>query len=371
MVSLQAVRAHNAALKSLGAGLVAVFVGGTSGISLSTALSLARHTVSPKIYLIGRNKPAAESAIKSIKALNPSAEPVFLQSDISLLKNVDRACEHITAREKYVNILFMTPGYMTLKGRDETGEGLDRKFALHYYARMRFVNRLLPLLTSAANLPSSGSGPRHGPGLGSEEPRLGLSLARVISVLDPHVPFRPFGLGQAILDYEDLSLKHSFSLKKCGHHASLMNNFYLEGTALRHRDISFVHAYPSGVDTGILRGLPGGRVVRVSLSVLLAPFMVPLEESGERHLFAATSGRFPCAAEGMGEEGTRGDAARDVAVGSDGRQGSGCYLLNWDGEVFPEHGRTRQRREEGAVERVVEHTEAVFRRVCEEGLSYP
>ncbi|KAL4995531.1 hypothetical protein BDV10DRAFT_202899 [Aspergillus recurvatus] len=360
MISFQAVRAHNASLKSLGAGLVAVFVGGTSGISLSTALSLARHTISPKIYLIGRSIPAAESAIRSIKALNPSAEPVFLPSDISLLKNVDRVCEQITKREKYVNILFMTPGYLTLKGRDETSEGLDRKLALHYYVRMRFVNQLLPLLTSAASLPSSG--PRGGPG--SEEPRLGLS--RVVSVLDPHVSVRPSGFGSAILDYDDLSLKHSFTLKKCGHHASLMNNFYLEGMAQRHKDTSFIHAYPSGVDTGILRGLPGGQIVRGLLGVLLRPFMVPVEESGERHLFAATAGRFPSAAQGMQEDGPDGD----VALGSDGRQSSGCYWLSWDGAVFPEHGRIRQRREEGAVERVVEHTEAVFRRVCEKGLSY-
>ncbi|KAL3434160.1 hypothetical protein BDV09DRAFT_186085 [Aspergillus tetrazonus] len=309
MVSLRAVRAHNASLKSLGANLVAVFVGGTSGISLSTAFSLARHTVSPKIYLIGQSRQAAESAVRSIRALNPSAEVIFLLSDISLLKNVDQVCKQIASRERYVNILFMTPGYLTLRGRDETTEGLDRKFALHYYARMRFVNRLLPLLESAAD-----------------------------------------------------------NLKKCGHHASLMTNFYLEEMARRYENTSFVHAYPSGVNTGILRGLPGGQIARGFLSLLMKPFMVPLEESGERHLFAATSGKFPGAAKGIQQEGTGGDQ-EDVAPGSDGRPGSGCYWVNWDGEVFPEHANIKQKRAEGAVERVVEHTEEVFRRVCEN--SYP
>ncbi|KAL4753738.1 hypothetical protein BDW72DRAFT_209547 [Aspergillus terricola var. indicus] len=310
MVSLRAVRAHNASLKSLGADLVAVFVGGTSGISLSTALSLARHTVSPKIYLIGQNRNAAESAVRSIRALNPSAEPIFLLSDISRLKNVDRVCEQIASRERYVNILFMTPGYLTLRGRDETSEGLDRKLALHYYARMRFVNRLLPLLASAADKPF---------------PRL----------------------------------------KKCGHHASLMTSFYLEGMAQRYKGTSFVHAYPSGVDTGVLRGLPGGQIARGFLSVLLKPFMVPLEESGERHLFAATSGRFPSAAEGIQQEGAEGDTGT-VAPGSDDRPGSGCYWVNWDGETFPEHASISRKRAEGAVERVVDHTEEVFTRVCED-----
>ncbi|KAL4977964.1 hypothetical protein BDW66DRAFT_158558 [Aspergillus desertorum] len=309
MVSLQAARSHNTSLRSLGAGLVAVRR--NIRYILSTALSLARHITSPKIYLIERSKPAAETAIRSIKALNPSAEPIFVQSDISLLKNVDRVCERIITREKY--------------------------------ARMRFVNQLLPLLTSAASLPSSG--PR--PGLGLEEPRLGLS--RVISGLDPLVSVRPFGLGAASLDYEDPSLNQSFTLRKCEHHASLMTNFYLDGMAQWHQDTSFIHAYPSGVDTGILRGLPEGQIARRLLSVLLRPSMVPIDESGERHLLAATSGRFPGAARARGEEDSRGEADADVGLGSD---------------ICQEYEQIRLRRQEGVVERVVEHTEGMFRRVC-------
>ncbi|KAJ5195590.1 uncharacterized protein N7498_009028 [Penicillium cinerascens] len=132
MVSLQAVQAHNATLKSLTPGLIAVFgkfnllqhatrydeaiaarsplkalhltnplpVGGTSGIALSTALALARQTPSPKIYLIGRSQSAADVAIASMKTINSSAQPTFLQTDISLLKNVDSVCAEIAARER-------------------------------------------------------------------------------------------------------------------------------------------------------------------------------------------------------------------------------------------------------------------------------
>ncbi|KAL4862328.1 hypothetical protein BDV12DRAFT_190490 [Aspergillus spectabilis] len=343
MVSLQTIKAHNAALKSLSPGLVAVFVGGTSGISLSTALALARHTVSPKIYLIGRSQPAADSAIASIKSLNPSAQPTFLQSDISLLKNVDSVCAEIVKREERVNLLFMTPGYMTLKGRDETAEGLDRKFVLHYYARMRFVNQLLPLLTTASNEKS---------------------LSRVVSVLDPHVSVRTGGAGK--LNYTDLSLKNTFSLKTCGDHASLMNNFFIEGMAQAHPGTSFIHAYPSGVDTGLFREIPGGRVLRALARWGLKWFMVPVEESGERHLFAATDGRFPASRQNAKEG---GDGA--VSVGSDGVKGSGSYWLNWDGEAFGRNGKLDRTRGEGAVEKVVSHTDEVFRRVCVEGGKYP
>ncbi|KAG2027920.1 hypothetical protein GB937_000368, partial [Aspergillus fischeri] len=345
MVTLHAVQAHNAALTSLASGLVAVFVGGTSGIALSTALALTRYTTSPKIYLIGRSQSAADAAIASIKSINPSAQPTFLQADISLLKNVDSVCAELASREKSINLLFMTPGYLTLKGRDETAEGLDRKFVLHYYTRMRFITNLLPQLSAAAQDPSVDAGAR---------------LSRVVSVLDPMVSVRAGGAGT--LDFSDLSLKHTFTLKKCGWHASLMGNFFLESMAERHPHTSFVHAYPSGVATGVMRELPAGRVLSAVLTPLLRPFMVPLQESGERHLFAATSGRFPPKAEGR--EG-------DITAGSDGTKGSGCYWLNWDSEVFPPNKKIQRTRIQGAVEKVVQHTEEVFKQVCEEGKTYP
>lgn len=347
MVNLQTIHAHNATLKSLGPGLVAVFVGGTSGISLSTALALARHSPSPKIYLVGRSQSAADDAIASVKTINPSAQTTFLQADISLLKNVDSVCADIAAREKKLNLLFMTPGYMTLKGRDETAEGLDRKFVLHYYARMRFVNKLLPLLNAAAQDTSVDANAR---------------LSRVVSVLDPLVSVRAGGSGK--LNFSDLSLKDTFTLNTCGAHASLMGDFFLEGMAPRHPHTSFVHAYPSGVATGLMRELPCGGLLKAVLKPMLYPFMVPIEESGERHLFAATSGRFPSKSHGEGMEG-------DVTVGSDGTKGSGCYWLNWNGEVLPANEKIGKTRDEGAVEKVVQHTEEVFKQVCEEGKTYP
>ncbi|KAL4924066.1 uncharacterized protein BDV17DRAFT_275525 [Aspergillus undulatus] len=345
MVNLQTVRAHNASLKSLGEGLVAVFVGGTSGISLSTALTLARNTLSPRIYLIGRSQSAADAAIANIHSINPKAQPTFLQADITLLKNVDKVCDQIKAREEKLNLLFMTPGTMTLKGRDETSEGLDTKFVLHYYARMRFVHQLLPLLSTAAENDNS-------------------TLSRVVSVLDPTVSVAVGGAGK--LNWDDLSLKNTFSLKNCGHHASLMNNFYLEGMAQKYPRTSFVHAYPSGVDTGITRDVPFSKILTPIARIVFRPFMVPLQESGERHLFAGTSGRYPPL--NVGENNLEGG---DVAVGSTGKKGSGCYWVSWDGEVFPPNKKFERTRGEGAVERVIGHTEEVFKRVCEEGGTYP
>ncbi|KAJ8076068.1 hypothetical protein PM082_022051 [Marasmius tenuissimus] len=38
----------------------------------------------------------------------------------------------------------MSPGLKTTKGREETEEGIDKKLAIHYYARWKFVSDLIP-----------------------------------------------------------------------------------------------------------------------------------------------------------------------------------------------------------------------------------
>jgi NADP-dependent 3-hydroxy acid dehydrogenase YdfG len=68
MVALDHIRASNSSLKSLPANLVAVFVGGTSGIGLYTARELVRNTVSPHIYLIGRNQTEASKSTRPRKS---------------------------------------------------------------------------------------------------------------------------------------------------------------------------------------------------------------------------------------------------------------------------------------------------------------
>jgi hypothetical protein len=34
-----------------------------------------------------------------------------------------------------INYIVMSPGILSFKGADDTEEGIDRKLALHYYAR--------------------------------------------------------------------------------------------------------------------------------------------------------------------------------------------------------------------------------------------
>lgn len=115
MVSLPIVHDSNAKIAtSLPAGMVAVFVGATSGIGEYTLKAFAQQTTTPTIYLVGRSDTAAKRIVAECKGINPGGKYIFIKSDVSLLKNVDEVCEQILAKEDSINLLFQTQGTMVL-----------------------------------------------------------------------------------------------------------------------------------------------------------------------------------------------------------------------------------------------------------------
>jgi short-subunit dehydrogenase len=119
MVTLEQMRSSNARIaECLPAGLVAVFVGGTSGIGESTMKQFARHAIQPRIYFVGRSERAGAHIMAELASLNPSGKYRFIRADLSLLQNVDDVCREIKSREALINLLFLTPGtVITGKGK--------------------------------------------------------------------------------------------------------------------------------------------------------------------------------------------------------------------------------------------------------------
>ncbi|KAL5087933.1 hypothetical protein Trisim1_007339 [Trichoderma cf. simile WF8] len=332
-VSLDTVRTSNATLKTLGPGLVAVFVGGTSGIGESILKAFVGAVAAPKIYIIGRSQNAANRIIKECREANETSEVEFLQADVSEIANVDRVCSDIIQREKRLNLLVLTTGILTVDGRNESPEGLDRKMAVHYYSRMRFISNLLPLLTSSAS--SS-------------------QLSRVMTVLGA-------GIGNRMVE-SDLDLKSNFSLSNCGAHCGVMTDLMLERFAATWKGTAFVHTAPGVVKTNLGSGLP--TYLRAAFKVagpLLAPWTVGLHETGERHLFMATSNRYPPSELPNDSRCGAPTEKNGVAEGSDGVRGSGAYLLNWDGQIQKQNrDLLEEYRRTGMAERIWKHTMAVF-----------
>ena len=99
-----------------------------------------------------RSQDAATRIISELKVIQPDAETTFIQKDLTRLKHIDEVCNEIKTKETKLNLLLMTQGTMSLKGRDgrllplslfisnhneepymdevmsaETSKGLDRK----------------------------------------------------------------------------------------------------------------------------------------------------------------------------------------------------------------------------------------------------
>ena len=119
-ISLSTVRTSNATIKTLGPGLVAVFVGGTSGIGESILKAFVSVAAAPRVYIIGRNRDAANRIVKECRAVNEASEVEFLQADVSEIANVDQVCSDIMQREKMLNLLVLTTGILTVHGRNGT-----------------------------------------------------------------------------------------------------------------------------------------------------------------------------------------------------------------------------------------------------------
>ena len=111
MVSLTDIQASNAQIASaLPTGLVAVFVGATSGIGEYALKHFTKYARGPRIYFVGRSQEAGDRITAECKALNAQGEFIFIKADVSLMKAVDDVCRDIKSKETAINLLFLTQG---------------------------------------------------------------------------------------------------------------------------------------------------------------------------------------------------------------------------------------------------------------------
>ncbi|KAJ7864197.1 NAD(P)-binding protein [Mycena leptocephala] len=255
MPSLLTVQASNAAF-SPSYIPVAIFVGGTSGIGQGMAEAFARHTKgNAHIILVGRNRAAAQSILATFPKPGPGTTHEFVECDITLMSNVHR----LRARIPKINFLVLTTGVMTMDGRNETAEGIDRKLAVHYYGRWRFIKDLLPAVEAAKE---------------AGEDR------KVMSVLAA-------GYGGKI-DLEDLGLKKSFSVGNAAAAAPTYNDIMINDLAARHPALTFIYAHPGAVASNLLKSSNTAlvRAAHTFFSLLLSLFIYSVQSAGEHQLYA-------------------------------------------------------------------------------------
>ncbi|KAF5869997.1 putative short-chain dehydrogenase reductase protein [Botrytis fragariae] len=318
--------------------LIAVFVGGTSGIGTHTVLALAsahaKNSTQPLLlFIVGRNKDAATRIIAECKELCPHGDFRFVQArDLSLLKDVDRVCEEIRRildeREKvkgekaWIDLLVMTQGVLTLS-RNATKEGLDATYSLMYYSRMRFITQLLPLLVCSP-LPS-----------------------RVISILNPKLHSK--------LIPDDLSLRKHSILRYASSHS--------DACLSRGGDDGYVG------EGGVSRWLKW--TWKFGIGPVMKFWETEGEVCGERILWLASERWRP---RGLGSDGDRegkGDGEDslwgiELVEAVDGTPGGGMYNVGSVGERYPTPKMYKKYKEDGVAEVVWKHTMDAFK-VIEEG----
>ncbi|KAK1493081.1 hypothetical protein CCUS01_13903 [Colletotrichum cuscutae] len=318
MVSFHVVNQSNALVASLPKGLVAVFIGATSGIGRSTLQHLAQHARSPHIYTVARPQTVAshETFLASLRAsTNPDASYTLLPADHALISDIDAAMETILQRETKVDILFLSAGFIAFEGRQNTVEGLDPSMSTRYYTRLRAVQKLLPLLHKAAR-------------------------SRVVSVLAA-------GLEGPMADEEDLDLRKpgNWGYWPASVQATTMGTLALEVLARENPGVSFVHSMPGPVATpGLERARGFGVDVRGEMGV---------EEAGQRGLFLATSDLY----DSRGREGVMRVPGGDEDVK---RSGGGVFLVDPEGERVDNEEVLGVMRERGLDVKVWNFTRELF-----------
>ncbi|KAJ7644811.1 NAD(P)-binding protein [Roridomyces roridus] len=201
MPPLAQVLKSNAAFLPKGSKPIALFLGGTSGIGRAMATRFAHYTKGEAhIVVVGRNQQAAQATISSFPSKTSSE---FVECDATLMKNVGATTSSLLSQE--------------------TSEGIDKKLALLYYARWRFIHDLMPLLRNAADA--------------SEE-------AKVYSVLGA-------GTGCKI-DLEDLGLKKLYGAVKAAMTAATYTDLAMEKFSADNPSVQFTHAFPGLVRTPMM-----------------------------------------------------------------------------------------------------------------------
>ncbi|KAK4153458.1 NAD(P)-binding protein [Chaetomidium leptoderma] len=272
-VTRQHVQASNARIDGESYPRTAVFVGGTAGtgeLALQELALTGKGKWAARIYVVGRSESASRvnKSLDRLQAQNPDVELIWTPGEASLLADVKRICTEVKAKEKSLDLLFLSAGYAPLGGREETSEGLNVSQSLSHYSRILFIQHLLPLLKAST------------------------TQGRVVSILGG-------GLETTRIDLDNLNFEKpgSFSGMKCQTHNLVMQSMAMEQLAEDNKDVTFIHAYPGLVKTGNLnRGWRDRWFLQLLANIVLAPLFwimaFSLEESKQRMFYLATSAKY-------------------------------------------------------------------------------
>ncbi|KIK63310.1 hypothetical protein GYMLUDRAFT_41013 [Collybiopsis luxurians FD-317 M1] len=233
---------------------VAIFVGGTAGIGRGMAEAFAKYTKgNAHIIIIGRNEQAARAIISSFpKPTAKGAKHEFVYCDARLMKNIEQTTKELLAKVQRINFLVLSTMDASSFSKVDTEEGIEVKMALIYYSRFKFTTDLAPALQMA---------------------RKNGEDAKVYYVAAP-------GWGKYI-NWEDLGLRKTYTFSTLRAQIPLYQDIILQELAVRHRSLTFIHAGPGVVKTGLVSKASLHTRVFHQLLYFFYPWTKSYSESGE------------------------------------------------------------------------------------------
>ncbi|KAK4553744.1 hypothetical protein LTR86_009242 [Recurvomyces mirabilis] len=266
MVALKEVRSANSALDKTNTKNTAVFIGATNlqGIGYATLQAFAKYTSAPRAIIIGRKASSFAPGLGQLRQLNPHGDFTFLEADVSLINSIDAICEKIKSElgGQQLDLLYLSQGSLPFAGRKENSEGLDNTNAVRYYGRVRFVQNLLPVMSSQARVISIMGGTQEG----------------------------------KILEHDlELSQPGNYSLTQSNNQIATMMTLSFDHLAKENPDKSFIHVFPGLVSSGILARSATG-ILNVLFAWVVEPmlglFVAKADGVGERMYYYGTSAEF-------------------------------------------------------------------------------
>ncbi|KAI1264952.1 NAD(P)-binding protein [Xylariaceae sp. FL1019] len=262
-IPLNVIQESNARIVELPEGLIALFIGATSGIGKSTLEQFAQYAVRPKIYIVARSANKVANQISELRSRNPGAIFDVIEKDVSLVSDTQDVVDCVKSRETKLDFLYNSAGFLPMSGRTDTVEGLEPSTTTRFYTKILAAHGLMSLLNAASH-------------------------PRVVSVLA--------GGQESPLVEDDLDLRKpgNFSLIKSSTQSATMLTLCLEHLAIENPKVSFVHSYPGLVDTPLLGNSSSG-IKNLLLTWVAMPltslFAMKSQEAGARALFYLTSSR--------------------------------------------------------------------------------
>lgn len=137
-------------------------------------------------------------------------------------------------------------------------------------------------------------------------------------------------------------------------HAASITTLSLEHHAASAPETTFIHNFPGPVKGGILRGTKGFGfgLARAASRFLLPLVQMPSQDAGDRHVYLATSARYPAKKEPDSIRGVPLSSGVQIILGT--RNDAGVYSLFLDGEALkkPAYDTLSKYRDDGTLEKV-------------------